>query len=267
MPSRCRGRSSGSSSTTQPTIRSRFSFSIAPPMPYPSRSRRDEVARGTASQVLVLRALDDAEQQLGRPETPVLGDAALGPRLGAGDRLLLVLAGVHQRGQLVEGEDHVGAELVLDLHRHLGREPVRRPVEVAPERDTLVVDDGQPVLAWRDDVVGRDAGGVHGERLLEAGAQAQHLEPAGVGERRPGPVHEAAETTGLLDDVGARLQVQVVGVRQQGLGAELTHRLREHRLDGGLRPDRDESGSADVTVRRWRGRRCGRALTPDDVRR
>ena len=57
-------------------------------------------------------------------EKIVFGDAADSPRLGPVERLFLVRTVVHQRRQLVEREHDVRAELVLDLHRHLGGEAV-----------------------------------------------------------------------------------------------------------------------------------------------
>ena len=169
--------------------------------------------------------------------------------MGALHRTLLVAAGVHQRGQLVEREDDVGTELMLDADRHLGGEPVGRPVQVRPERHAVVVDVGQPFLALGDDVVGLHPRGVHRQHLLEADAQRHHLEAAAVGERRPRPVHERAQAAGLVDDVRARLQVQVVGVGQNRLRTKLFHGLRQHRLDGGLGADGDERRRMDVTVR------------------
>jgi hypothetical protein len=186
----------------------------------------------------------------------VLGEAAGGPRLGAGQRLLLVGAAVQQGGQLVEGEDDVGTQAVLDAHRHLGGEPVGRAVEVAAEGDAVVVDVGETVLVGGDDVGGLGRG-VHRQRLAEPGAEAHDLEAAGVGEGRAGPAHEPAEPAGLLHDVVAGLEVQVVGVGEQGLRAELGHRLRQHRLDGGLGADGDEGGRADRAVRG--GERAGAA--------
>ncbi len=179
----------------------------------------------------------------------MLGDAAHGPRLRPLDRLLLVAAGVEQRGQLVEREHDVGAQLMLDLHRHLGREPVRRAVEMRLERDAVVVDVREALLAFGDDVVGLHAHGLHREHLLEPDAERHHLEAAAVGEGGAVPVHELAETAGLVDDVGSRLQVQVVRVGEHGLRAEVLHRLRQHRLDGRLGADRDERGRPDVPVR------------------
>ena len=171
------------------------------------------------------------------------------PVVGALHRLFLVAAGVDQRGQLVEGEDDVRAELVLDPDRHLGGEAVGGAVEMRAERDAVVVDVGQPLLALGDDVVGLDPLGVHRQHLLEAGAQREHLEPAAVGEGRPRPVHERAEPACLLDDVGAGLQIQMVGVGQNRLRAKLFHGLRQHRLDGGLGADGDERRGVDVAVR------------------
>src|SRR5699024_6243873 len=84
---------------------------------------RAEVAGGLPAQILVLGALDHAPQLLvgavgalgGEP--CMLGEAADRPQAGAFERLLLVAAGVHEGGELVEGEHDVRAEPVLDLHR------------------------------------------------------------------------------------------------------------------------------------------------------
>ena len=86
--------------------------------------------------------------------------------------------------------------------------------------------------------------------FLKPDAQRQHLEAAAVGEGRPRPVHEGAEAARLVDDVGAGLQIEVVGVGQNRLRANVFHRLGQHRLDGGLRADGDERRSVDVAVRR-----------------
>ena len=123
------------------------------------------------------------------------------------------------------------------------------PSRCEREGDAVVVDAGQPLLALGDDVVGLDALGVHREHLAEAGAQRQHLESAAVGERRARPVHERAQTARLVDDVGAGLQVQVVGVGQNSLCAKLFHGFRQDGLDGGLGADGDEGRGVDVAVR------------------
>ena len=216
---------------------------------------RHQPARGLPPQVLVLGALHHAEQRLRPPvrvgggQPAMFGQAAHRPAVGALHRLLLVAAGVHQRGQFVEREDDVRADLVLDPDRHLGREAVGGAVQVRREGDAVIVDAGQPLLALGDDVVGLDAFGVHRQHLAESGAQRQHLEPAAVGEGRARPVHECAQPAGLLDDVGAGLQVQVVGVGQNSLCAKFFHRFRDDGLHGRLGADGDEGRGVDVAVR------------------
>ena len=98
-------------------------------------------------------------------------------------------------------------------------------------------------------MIGLQAGHIHRQHLLEPGAEREHLEATGIGERRSRPVHERPETTRLFDDVGAGLQVQVVGVGEHCLRAEPRHRFGQHRLDGGLGAYRDERGRPDGTVR------------------
>ena len=108
-----------------------------------------QIAAGQAPQVLVVRALDHPEERLVRPVSPLDAElvvrvqTALRPAGGPSQRVLLVGAVVQQGGALVEGEDHVGAQLVLDLHRHLRGEAVRVTVEVRGERDPLFVDHGE----------------------------------------------------------------------------------------------------------------------------
>lgn len=109
---------------------------------------------------------------------------------------------------------------MLHPHRDLRGEPVRRAIEVRLEGDAVIVDSRQPVLARRDDVVAAQRGRVHRQDLLETHAQAQHLEAAGVGEGRTGPVHEPAEATRLFDQLTAGLQVEMVGIGQHRLCAQ-----------------------------------------------
>ncbi len=184
-----------------------------------------------------------------RRQPPVFHQAPHRPVVGALYRLFLVAAGVDQGGQLVEGEDDVRAELVLDPDRHLGGEPVGGTVEMRAERDAVVVDMGQPLLAFGDDVVGLDPSGVHRQYLLEPCTEGEHLKAAAVGEGRARPVHERAEPACLLDDVGAGLQIQMECVGQNRLRAKIFHGFRQDCLDGGLGADGDERGRVDVAVR------------------
>lgn len=178
----------------------------------------------------------------------MFGQAALGPGVGALDRSLLVSPGVQQGRQLVEGEDDVGAELVLNVHRHFRGEPVPVAVEVAGERDPVVVDVGHPGLALGDHLIVGQTRGVHGQDLLEPHPEAHHLEAPRIGERGAGPVHEPPETPGGLDDVGAGLEEEVVGVGQDRLGADARDRFGQDRLDGRLGADGDERRGLDLTV-------------------
>ena len=138
---------------------------------------RSDLFGGMPAQILVIRALHYAVERLirlaetflGKPL--VLGHATLRPAVGAFHGTFLVAAGVHQRGQLVESEHDVGADLVLDAHGDFGGEPVQRAVERRLERHTVLVHEREPLLAFRDHVVRFHAGDVHGERLLEARAE------------------------------------------------------------------------------------------------
>ena len=189
-----------------------------------------EVLAGLAAQVLVLGALNHAEQRLVglthalSGQALVLSDAPQRPQAGAFERLLLVAAGVVEGGQLVEGEHDVGTDLVLNLHGHLGGEAVNRAVNVRLEVHAVVVNVGEAFLALRHVVVAEGAAvgalsvrdGTHVDYLLEAGAQAHDLEAAGVGEGGAVPVHERTQAACRVEDFGAGLQVQVVGVGRAG---------------------------------------------------
>ena len=179
----------------------------------------------------------------------MLGHATLRPAERALHRPLLVAARVHQRGQFVEREHDVGADLVLDAHRDLGAEAVQRAVERRLERHAVLIHERQALLAFGDHVIRLHAGHVHRQRLLEPGAQREHLEPARIGERGPVPVHESAETARRVQNILAGALVEMERVRQQALRAQILHRLRQHRLHRGLRGHRHERGCADVAVR------------------
>ena len=196
-----------------------------------------EILACLAAQVFVLGALNHAEQCLVGlahalcGETLVLSDAAQRPQTGAFERLLLVAAGVVEGGQLVEGEHDVGTNLVLNLHGHLGSEAVNRAVNMRLEVHAVVVNVGEAFLALRHVVVAEGAAvgalsirdGTHIDNLLEARTQAHHLEAAGIGEGGAVPVHECTQAACRVEDFGAGLQVQVVGVGEQSLSAEFLH--------------------------------------------
>ena len=53
------------------------------------------------------------------------------------------------------------------------------------------------------------------------------LEAAGIGEDRPGPVHEVMQAAERGDALGARAQHQMIGVGEHDIGAERIHILRD----------------------------------------
>ena len=183
----------------------------------------------------------------------MLGEASGCPRVGALERFLLVGTRVEQACELIEGKHDVRAKLVLDTHRHLGVEAMLRTVDVAGEHHAIVVDDRVGCLnrLHLDIWVGRV--GLTGEllrqNLLKAGSKRQDLEAARIGVGGAGPIHERTETAGLVDDVGPRLQVQVVSVRKDGLSTQRAHHLGREGLDVGLRADGNERGGRDRSVR------------------
>ncbi len=137
--------------------------------------------------------------------------------------------------ELVEGHRHVGAEQCLDLHRALGREAVRRAVEVRGEGDPVVVD--APQVRQRED-----------------------LEAARVGQDRSVPAHEPMQATEPGDALGGRTQVQVVRVAEDHLRPRRAQIAGRQRLDRGLGADRHELRRID---RSMGGRQPAEARVPD----
>ena len=79
--------------------------------------------------------------------------------------------------------------------------------------------------------------------------QAEDLEAARVGEHRARPAHEAVQAAKVGDQLGARPQVEMVGVAQDQAGAQLVQVARGQRLDGRLRADRGKNGCLELAVR------------------
>jgi hypothetical protein len=81
-------------------------------------------------------------------------------------------------------------------------------------------------------------------------AQREDLEAAGVGQDRPVPPHEAVQAAQLVDQVGARAEMQVVRVAEQDLGSESLELLRVDGLDRRLGSHRHERRCAQLASRR-----------------
>jgi hypothetical protein len=141
------------------------------------------------------------------------------------------LAGDH----VVEGHGDVGAEGPLNLHGSLGGELTVGPVDVTLELDAVLVDPAQAL-------------------------EGEHLEPARVGEHRPGPGGEAVEAAHVLHHGFAGPQVEVVGVAQDDLRAGACDLAGAEPADHAVGADRHERGRRDGAVRQGEGARASEAL-------
>src|SRR6266511_2150478 len=191
-------------------------------------------------------ALRDAEQRacaaggwtsarlLGLEHAPRLAatdEPALGPR----ERDLVVRAVGERRRALVERHDDVGAERLLHLDRALRRQELARAVEVRAERDALLGDLDEP-----------GPRPVAPRRPL---AEAEDLEPAGVGEEGAAPRHEAVEAAEAAHALVPGAEEQVVGVCEHDPRAERLEVARLERLHGGRGPHRHEHRGVDRAAR------------------
>ena len=82
-----------------------------------------------------------------------------------------------------------------------------------------------------------------------AHAQAHHLEPAGVGVGGAAPVLEGGNTAGLINNVRARLEVEMVGVGQHRLRARGFDLLGGERFHGCLGAHGDKRRGVNIAMR------------------
>jgi hypothetical protein len=187
---------------------------------------RGERLRRFAPQVVERRALHDGEHVMpGGEETVVGGDlpALLRPAETARHRLRADRVFAGPRRALVDHHRDVGAEVGLDCH-HLARaEEQARAVEMRLERHAVLADFAQ---------------------LREA----EDLKAAAVGQDRSVPPHEAVQAAQVADQFAARPQIEVVGVAEDDLGADLAQLGRRQRLDRGLGAHRHEDGRLHQAV-------------------
>ena len=85
---------------------------------------------------------------------------------------------------------------------------------------------------------------------LATGGKTEHLVAAAVGEDRLIPSSERMETAECTDSIGSRPQVQMIGIGQDDLRAEVFQIPMRYGLDSTLRADSHESGRVDNAVRR-----------------
>src|SRR3989338_2424613 len=128
---------------------------------------------------------------------------------------------------------------------------------VRSERNTLVVDDRQlSVLASHvfvendQRLLGRRVFfDEFGNRFSECNAKREYLETARVGHRGAFPIHKLREAARGFHRTFSRLKIQVVGVSEDHLRAELLKGVRKDAFYIRLRSDRNEGGRLDVPVR------------------
>src|SRR5699024_3343291 len=151
----------------------------------------------------------------------------------------------------------VGSQLMLNVHGNFGGEPVTVPIDVGGEPDAVVVYVCQTFFARGHGVVGTDfalgLGAGHINDLFESRTQGHDLETTGISEGRAAPVHEFAQPTVFIEQLGSGLQIQVMGVGEHGLSAQLFDHFGQHRFDGGFRTDWNICRCLNITVRRMNG--------------
>ena len=94
--------------------------------------------------------------------------------------------------------------------------------------------------------------GLEGDAILVEFAQAgerHHLEAAGIGQDRAGPIHHLVQPAQRRHPLGARAQHQMVGVGEDEFRPGRAHRIGHHRLDGAGGADRHEHRRRHVAMR------------------
>ena len=160
---------------------------------------------------------EDARTVVGLPRTPR-------PRRTAIDGRGHLVARGGQRRTLVEHHRDVRPQGGLDLHALLGAQEMQRAVDVRTEPHALVVD-------------------------RPHARQGEHLEPAGIGEDRPGPVHESVQPAQFGHHVVPRTEVEVIRVAQDHLSAAPGDLLGRDSLDRAGRADGHERRRLHVAPR------------------
>ncbi len=120
-------------------------------------------------------------------------------------------------GAFIEGHADVGAEGDLDVHGVFRGEEVGAAVEVGAEADAFL-------------------------RNLSEFGEGEDLESAGVGEHGAGPADELVEAAEGADEFMAGAEVEVVGIAEDDLRAEVFEDVLRDGLDGALGADGHEDG-------------------------
>ncbi len=196
---------------------------------------------GRNAKVTVLGALDDAKEKLAVAVVAgvffVFRNTTLSPAMRTfhGGRGVFLISVV--RGALVKRHDDVGAEFVLDVYRCFGREDMFGTVYVRAKGDAVFGDLGEL--------------GVFGAvafLTLFLEAEGEDLKTTTVSKHWAVPVHKFVHAAGLVDEVFARLEVEVVGVGEDDLCVHREELVRVQTFDGGLGPDGHEDRRLNVAM-------------------
>ncbi len=192
---------------------------------------------GLHSQVGLNAALNDAEQSLIVARLHL--DASFRPAMSSihGELGVGVIVGI---GTFVERHDDVSAEVLLNADGLLGREAMRRAVNVTLEGHAVVVD-------------------------LAGLRKREDLKAARVGEHGTRPLHKLVQAAHVADEFVAGTQVEMIGVAQHQRGVDILEMFGRERLDRGLRADRREDRREQVTVRRGEDSRAGALVFGGDL--
>ena len=113
----------------------------------------------------------------------------------------------------VEHHRDVRSELRLNVDGRFRRQQMLAAIEMRSKRHTFLVH-------------------------LPPRGQAEHLIAAAVGQDRLLPADELMEAAETADALGAGPQIEMIGVGENDLRAQVVEIAMRHRLDGALRADR-----------------------------
>ena len=185
----------------------------------------------TDTQILISSALIDPEQHLVAVDGGIHGIqschfrlTAHQPTVGTRDAVLDILIRGRVLDALVERHGNGGREVRLDLHTFF-----------RPHEDALAVDMGLEVDPLLFD--------------FPQSCEGKDLKPAAIGEDGAIPVHEFMESPHIVNEVVARSDMEVVGIGQFDLTADLPQFHRIHAaFDCGAGPDVHKHGCLDISV-------------------
>ncbi|CRM95883.1 hypothetical protein [Pseudomonas sp. 22 E 5] len=192
------------------------------------------------AQAFVHTALDDTEQCSSVVAVCIL--RTLGPtqrQLHGNPRHVLVS---RVRRAFVKDHHNVGTQVPLHLHRLFRPHEYFGAIYRRGEGHALLLD-------------------------LAHGAQAEHLEAAGIGEDRALPFHEVVQVAVLLDHFRARAQPQVEGIAEDNFGAGGDDVARQHAFYGAVGTDRHERRGLYSAAREGQATSTGFAISCEQFKR